>query len=269
MRRTAFALAFVFLAMPALTFRAQDATPAGPTVPVATHSQADCTGFIADPMVPHDIFVVGGGDDDFHSLVRQFVQGESIFIGSQGKGETISVGAIYIVVRPADELFRTMHYADERSSVAKLGKPYEDVGRVQVTHVNPEGPVARVVFSCQGIQPGDTLIPFQPRAIPDYTVSKPLDHFAPLDSNKPHGKIAATLNNFGFFGNQNVVYLSLGEKDGARPGERFRIYKNLPYHTPPETVGEAVVMSVQSKSCVAMVVDSYREISSGDGVEAE
>ncbi len=269
MRRTAFALAFVFLAMPAMTFRAQDSAPAGPTVPVASRSQADCTGFIADPMVPRDLFVTGGGDDDFHSLVRQFVEGESIFIGTQGKGETISVGSEYIVVRPADELFRTMRYTGERSSVAKLGKPYEDVARVRVTHVDPEGPVAKVVFSCQGIQTGDTLIPFQPRAIPDYTLSGPLDHFAPLDNNKPHGIVAATLNNFGFFGNQNVVYLSLGEKDGAKPGERFRIYKVFPYHTPPETVGEAVVMSVQSKSCVAMVVASYREISSGDGVEAE
>jgi len=268
-RRTAFALAFVFLAMPAMTFRAQDAAPAGPTIPVATRSQADCTGFIADPMVPHDIFVVGGEDDDSHSKVSQFVQGESIYIGSEGKESSISVGSEYIVVRPADDLFRTMHYSGERGAVASMGKPYEDVARVRVTHVNPQGPVAKVIFSCQGIQTGDTLIPFQPRAIPDYAVNKPLDHFAPIDTSKPHGKIAATMNNFGFFGNQNVVYLSLGEKDGARPGERFRIYKVLTEHTMPETIGEAVVLSVQAKSCVAMVVDSYREISAGDSVEAE
>ncbi len=269
MRRTAFALAFVFLAVPASNFRAQDAATAGPTIPVATRSQSDCTGFIADPMVPHDIYVIGGGDDDFHSLVRQFVEGESIFIGTAEKGGNISVGSEYIVVRPADELFRTMRYTGERGTVARLGKPYEDVARVRVTHVNPDGPVAKVIFSCQGIQPGDTLIPFQPRAIADYTISKPLDHFAPLDNNKPHGTIAATLNNFGFIGNQNVVYLSLGEKDGAHPGERFRIYKTFGEHSQPETIGEAVVMSVQAKSCVAMVVASYREISSGDSVEAE
>jgi hypothetical protein len=62
------------------------------------------------------------------------------------------------------------------------------------------------------------------------------------------------------------------------PGQRFRIYKVLPAHatgaltsesTPPETIGEAVILSVQSKSSVAMVVASYREISAGDYVEAE
>ncbi len=269
MRRTAFALALVFLAMPAITFRAQDAAPAGPTKPVATRSQADCAGFIADPVIPHDIFVIGGGDDDFHSRVRQFVEDESIYIGTEGKGGSVSVGSEYRVVRPADELFRTMRYTGERGAVGSQGKPYEDVAIVRVTHVNPQGPVAKVIFSCQGIQTGDTLVPFQPRAIPDYTVSKPLDHFAPIDTSKPHGRIVATMNNFGFLGDQNVIYLSLGEKDGARPGERFRIYKVLAEHTMPETIGEAVVLSVQAKSCVAMVVGSYREISSGDSVEAE
>jgi hypothetical protein len=34
-------------------------------------------------------------------------------------------------------------------------------------------------------------------------------------------------------------------------------------------VGEVVVLSVQEKSCAAMVVSSYREISAGDYVEEE
>jgi hypothetical protein len=71
--------------------------------------------------------------------------------------------------------------------------------------------------------------------------------------------------------------LNLGDKE-AQPGKRFRIYKVLSpgtagvfthKPTPPETIGEAVVLSVQSKSSVAMVVSSYREIAAGDYVEAE
>jgi len=147
-----------------------------------------------------------------------------------------------------------------------------------VTHVNPDATVAMITYSCAAIVPGDILVPFQPRAIPEYTVSKPLDHFAPLDNNKQHGRITATRNNFGYFGDETVVYLNLGENEGAKTGERFRIFKTLPPHstgfltsqrTPAETVGEAVVLSVQSKSCVALVVSGYREISAGDRVEAE
>jgi hypothetical protein len=246
-------------------------------VPVATRSQADCTGFIASPAVPRDLFVVGGADDDFHSVARQFVQGESVFI-SQHKGADISVGAEYSVIRPANELFRTMRYQGERWNIRSVGTPYEDVAQVRVTHVNPEGVVAKITFSCGPIVPGDTLVPFQPRAIPEYTISKPLDHFAPLDSNKKHGRVVASHNNFGFLGQATVVYLDLGESEGTLPGQRFRIYKLLPPHptgplaserTPPETIGEAVVLSVQAKSCVAMVVSSYREVSAGDYVEKE
>ena len=277
MHRITFILAIVFLAVSAIIAQAQENGPASPSIPVAVRSQADCTGFIANPAVPRDVFVMGGADDDFHSVVRQFVAGESIFI-SQQKGGNIVVGAEYSVVRPAKELFITMHYQGEGWDIRRLGTPYEDVAKVRVTHLNPEGAVAKITFSCGSIVPGDTLMPFQPRAIPEYTVSHPLDHFAPLDSNKQHGRIAASRNNFGYFGHDTVVYLNLGEKEGARPGQRFRIYKVISprtigfltgQRTPPETVGEAVVLSVQSKSCVAMVVSSYREVSAGDYVEAE
>lgn len=278
MRRIAITFVVVFLAVSAVAVRAQEAEPATAlTIPAASRSQADCTGFIAESSVPRDLYVVGGADDDFHSVVRQFVQGESVFI-SQRNGGDITVGAEYNVVRPAKELFSTMRYQGEGWDLRKLGKPYEDVAHIRVTHVNAEGAVAEVLFSCEAIVPGDALIAFQPRAIPDYAVTKPLDHFLPLDKNKKEGRITASHNNFGFLGQDNVVYINLGDQDGAKPGQRFKIYKLLPPHstgfltshrTPPETIGEAIVLSVRAKSSVAIVVSSYREVSSGDYVEAE
>jgi hypothetical protein len=267
----------VFLIVSAATAKAQETQPTSPmSIPAASYSQAYCAGFIAETSVPRDLFVLGGGDDDFHSVVRQFVKGESIFI-SQRNGGDIAVGAEYSVVRPAKDLFETMHYQGEGWDIRKLGKPYADVAQVKVTHVTPQGVVAKITFSCEAVVPGDTLVPFQPRPIPEYTVSKPLDHFAPLDQSKTHGRITASRNNFGFLGGGTVVYLNLGDKE-AQPGKRFRIYKVLPPETtgaltrkpvPPETIGEAVVLSAGSKSSVAMVVSSYREVAAGDYVEEE
>ena len=278
MRRITLALSVVFLFVSALAGQGQETRPASPvSIPAASITQAECTGFIAETPVPRDLFVVGGGDDDFHSVVRQFVKGESVFI-SPRNGGNIKMDAEYNVVRPAKELFQTMRYQGQEWDMRKLGKPYEDIGKVKVTHVNPQGAVAKVTFSCGPILPGDVLVPFQPRPIPEYTVSQPLDHFLPLDKNKTNGRITASHNNSGFLGAQTVVYLNLGERDGTAVGRRFRIYKVLPpettgfmtkQQTPPETIGEAVVLSVQSKSCVAMVVSSYREISAGDYVEEE
>ena len=267
----------VFLALSAVLAQAQETGVATPApVPVATRSQADCTGFISKPSVSRDIFVLGGADDDFHSVVRQFVEGDSVFLAK--KGGDIAVGTQYRVIRPANELFSTMRYSGERWDINKLGKPYEDVAEIKVTHVNPEAAVALVTFTCGAISPGDVVIPFQPRPVPEYTVSAPLDHFAPLSASKKQGRITASRNNYGFLGDQTVVYLNLGESDGAKPGQRYRIYKVPSPHstgflswqkTPPETIGEAVVISVHPSSAEAMVVSSYREISSGDYVEPE
>ncbi len=278
MRRITLSLAIVFLAASALTMQGQERGPVSPvSTPAAVRSQADCTGFIAEAPVPRDLFVQGGADDDFRSAVRQFVAGESIFISKNSPGE-ISQGTEYSVVRPAQELFRTTHYQGQGEDIRRLGEPYEDVAQVKVTHVLPDGVVAKVTLSCGPIVPGDILLPYQPRPIPEYTITPPLDHFIPLDQNKPHGVIVASHNNLGHFGRETAVYVSLGEKDGTTPGKRLRIYKvstsapvgsSSKQRTPPETVGEAVVLTVQGKTCVAMVVSSYREISAGDHVEME
>lgn len=299
MHRSSYVLAVVSLALSAITVQAQEAGAVSSSIPVANRSQADCSGFISETAVPRNLVVVGGGDDSFRSAVRQWVEGDTVFIG-QRKGADVAAGSEYSVVRPADDLFRTMHYSGEREALRKSGRTYENVGRVKVIPLNPElmvgevtsitgdvrfrhtepaSVVAKVTFSCGSIVPGDLLIPFRPSAIPEYTVSKPLDPFVPLDSNKQHGRITATHNNSGFVGGETIVYLNLGEKDGAKPGQRFRIYKRPPSSPkgaifvtptePPETVGEAVVISVQPKSCAAMVVSSYRAIAAGDYVEAE
>ena len=278
MRRIVLTLAVVFLALSSVPAWAQETETATlQRVPAASRSQAECSGFIAEVPQPSDLFVAGGADDDFRSKVRQFVEGESVFL-SQPKGEAVTMGAVYRVIRPATELFTTMHYSDEGSEIRKTGKPYQDIARVQVTHLTPQGAVARVAFSCAPILPGDSLIPYQPRPIPDYVVTKPLDPFTPLDSNKQHGRIIASHNNLGNFGDGTVIYVNLGERGGLVSGRRLRIYKNLPpvsigygtkQQTPYETVGEAVVLSLESGTCVAMVVSSYRDIDAGDYVEVE
>ena len=278
MRRIFFALAVVFLGASAIVLFAQvtQTTSLAP-IPAATRSQADCTGFIASPPLPNDLSVIGGEDDDTHTVARQFVPGKSVFLSNHSK-EDVAVGAEYSVVRPAGEIFHTQRYSGQGTALGKLGKPYEDLGRVKVTHVNSAGIVAKVTFACVPILPGDLLMPFQPRPIPEYTPTKPLDHFAPLDTDKPQGRVVGARNNFGFIGKYNIVYLDLGQNAGITAGQRFRIFKLLPPHTtgflqsqrtPPEILGEAVVLSVQAKSCVAIVIASYREIAAGDGVQLE
>lgn len=280
MRRICFALVAVFLGVLATVPFAQETETPSPSAmvrPAATRSQADCTGFIASQPLPSDLFVVGGEDDDMHSIVREFIPGKSVFLSNRSH-DNVTVGAEYFVVRPAKDIFHTQRYSGQGMAISKLGYAYDDIGQVKVTHVSPQGIVAQVSFGCLPVGPGDILMPFQVRPIPEYTVTRPLDHFAPLETGKPQGRIVAARGNFGFLQQNNIVYLDMGENDGVKPGVRFRIFKRLPPHatgllqseaTPSEILGEAIVLSVQPKSSVAIIIASYREISSGDGVQME
>ncbi len=281
MRRLAIAFCAILAAVCAVPAHAQTTDSVSPSNPAAVPSQADCSGFYSEASLGNELSVVGGEDDDFQSAVRQFVQGESIYIVSSHKRPEAVEADEYIVLRPATELFQTSHYEGQEKEMRQLGLLYQDIAKVQVTHRTAHGAVAKIVFSCEAVVPGDILVPFQPRGIPTYTVNKPLDAFAPLDKHKVHGRISASHNNTGYFGRETIVYIDFGEAQGTLPGRRLRIYKLTSSDTKeakdlksgqesiPETVGEAIVLSVATKSSVAIIVSSSREIDAGDYVELE
>jgi hypothetical protein len=226
--------------------------------------------------VPADITVLDGADNDLESYLRQFAVGESLYLYSR-RNARFSVGEQFSLVRPAKALFRTTRYNGEHWVLRGLGKPYEDAGRVQVTHVTPEGAVAEVSFACGPIYPGDIAVPYQPRTIPEYVPAK-LDRFV-LPNGKIQGSIVAARNNFASLGDGEIIYLNFGEKNGARVGQLYRVFYSLPCPgpwtvichppIPRETVAEIVVLSTQEKSAVGIIVNSTRDVSVGYGVELE
>lgn len=266
-----FSVAVACLVFPAaIALGQQDATP----IPAATPSQAECTGFIAKSPFSADITVSNGADNDLEMKTRQYAVGETVYLRRRDKS-SFSVGDQFSVVRVAKDTFRTVRYSGEHWSIHALGKPYEDVGRVTVTHVTPEGAVAEVNFTCSPVSKGDIAIPYQARPIPTY-VPRELDRFALPNGNKA-GVIVAARNNSASLMTGDIVYLNLGQKDGAQVGQRYRVYyiehrATLTLSSPPiprETVGEVIVLSSQEKSCVAIIVNSKRHIDIGDGVELE
>jgi len=265
LRTRTLSVAAVWLILPVALAQGQQTTS---PLPAATPSQADCTGFITATNVPTNIIVRDGPDNDLESPLRQFTLGDSVYLYSRGNAQ-FSLGEQFSLVRPAKELFRTTRYSGEHWSIRGLGKPYEDAGRVQVTHVTPQGAIAEVIFSCGPIYPGDIAVPYQPRPIPEYVPAK-LDRFA-LRESKTHGAIVAARNNFASLANGDIIYLNFGEKDGARVGQLYRVYysNNAKTPEPRETVGEAVVLSTQERSAVAIIVNCTRDINVGYGVELE
>jgi hypothetical protein len=258
-------VAAAWLILPVVLAQGQQTTS---PIPAATPSQADCTGFITASNVPTNIIARNGADNDLGLPLHQFTLGDSVYLYSRGNPQ-FSVGEQFSLVRPAKELFRTTRYSGEHWSIRGLGKPYEDAGRVQVTQVTPQGAIAEVIFSCGPIYPGDIAVPYQPRPVPEYVPAK-LDRFA-LHEGKIHGAIVAARNNFASLADGDIVYFNFGENNGARVGQLYRVYysTNAKPPEPRETIGEAVVLSTQERSAVAIIVNCARDINVGYEVELE
>jgi hypothetical protein len=261
-------------------------TPAA-LVPAASPSQIECSGFIAGSSVSTGFHVSDGADNDFRQPFRQFTTGNFVFL--RGEGGNPTVGKEYRLVRrstgailggDALPLFgRATWYPGQERAIHSLGHAYEDVGRVKVTTLTPEGAVAEVTFGCTSVAPGDVAVPFTARPIPTYDVSHSFDRFAQTSEGRRGGTIVAGTGNDGALGNGSTAFVDLGEGEGARPGKRYRIIHRdretivagprLSRATPTETIGELVILFTQERSSVATVVSCVREVSLGDGIAAE
>jgi len=263
--------------------------------PAATRVDIECSGFITTDRIARTVRVTSGADDDFFQPLRQFIPGDFVYLQGRGK-EDLRVGVEYEILRQEERSELTIAWSPgqiekqieppiswypwQRWSVRQLGHRYLDSGRVKVVAATtPHDAVAQVEFACGPINTGDLAVPYQVRPIPDYTFGMPFDRF-PQPTNQGKGRIVAGARAAAYVGQGDIAYLNLGEQDGARAGQRYRIYATLRRRllptledlrlyprTPSEAVGELVVLSTQKKSSVAMVIRSIREISVGDSVE--
>lgn len=271
-------LSGVLLLLAAIQGFAQEPEAAAPaSVPAATPSEMNCSGFISGTRVAKDLYVFDGADNDFRAERRVFSEGDYVYLRSRG-GAAPSVGSEFSIVRSAYEVMRIHWYFMQGLLLDAMGSAYEDVGRVKVVTVTPQGAIAQVTLACSGVSPGDLAIPYQPRTAPQYTPRAALERFAP-SNNKLWGIIAAGVGNTPYLGVGSMAYINLGQEHGVSPGQRFRIFpffhdvnnamlRRLP-EAPRETIGEMVILSVQKWSSVGMVVQSRREIAIRDGVELE
>lgn len=293
-RSIGLALALIFLAGAA---RAAESTPAQTRpVPAATFSQFECTGFISSSWLPPDIYVYNGADNDLYEVLHTFTAGDYVYLRRTNR-QSFRVGEAYSAVRPEngyllDYKWRpgkiekqilppSSFFRFQRLGIQKLGYPYESAGLVKVVKVTPQGAIAKVVFTCNGIHPEDILVPYDPHPIPEYVPTAHLGRFT-LPNGKLTGIIIADSHASPYLAKGSIAFLNIGQKQGVLPGQKFRVYaifrdnvtKGLEGvipspETPRETVGELVILHVQEKSATGIVVNSSREIAIGDGVELE
>lgn len=255
-------------------------------------SSVYCSGIVTDEAVPNDTYILSG--EQSNNKIA-FAQGDLVFI-NKGSKQGAHVGDEFLVQRPVKERLEHNWFKWQSQLHRAMGQQYADLGRLRVVQVAEDVSTAEVVFSCEYMQRGDTVLPLVPRPAPPFKSEKNFDRFAPV-SAKPVGMVVTTKNFGQLAGDNSIVYVNLGSTQGVKTGDYIRVFRyqgsrtETAYQTtgmayklygfgsapvrytwdglPREALGEGIVLRVSPNAATVMLTLSLRDIYVGDYVEVE
>ena len=275
---------------------------APPMIVQPDYSTVNCSGFFTDQKVPSEVQLISGEQSNYKIT---FTRGDSVYI-NRGQDKGVRVGDRFFVVRPdankvgvhVDWLTTNdvQWFKWQEKLLKAMGTAYMDAGQVRVVNVQPKVSIAQVNFSCNYMQRGDVLVPYQDRQIPPFKAPEAFDHFAPV-SGKPVAMVVSGKQFAILDGTNDVIYVNLGTSQGVKVGDYFRIFRyqgtehETAYQTkraafdiygygsapakyqwdnvPREVIGEGVVVRAAPNSSSVLITFSLHQIYAGDYVEVE
>jgi hypothetical protein len=191
-------------------------TASFPTERVQTPTYADmyCAGFISKQMLPDANWIMGGLQTP---TTTKFTRGDMVYL--QGTG--YSIGAQYEIVRALRDINEYEVFPGQRKLLKETGQPYEEVGRIRIIDTRSKAAIAQIEYACDGINPGDTAIPFAEKQIVPFHAPVHFDRFLPA-SSKVSGRIVMGKDFDTQLGTGQKVYLNVGAAQGVKVGDFFR-----------------------------------------------
>jgi hypothetical protein len=270
---------------------AQNVAPA-PPIPQIDYSTVNCSGFVTDQKVPDEMRLVSGEQSNYKIT---FARGDYVHI-NRGQDKGVRVGDRFSVVRPDKDPTDVPWFKWQEKLFKAMGMLYADLGQIRVVSVQPKVSIAQVSFSCDFMQRGDVLVPYQDRPAPPYKDAAGFDHFAPV-SGKPVAMVVAGKDYSQIFGKLSPIYVNLGTSQGVKVGDYFRIFRyqgsmaeTVPQEKgyqytmygfgsaptryewndlPREILGEGIVINVSRNSSTMVITFNSIEVYAGDYVEIE
>ena len=187
-----------------------------PTERVQTPTYADlyCAGFISKQTLPDANYVAGGLQTP---TTTKFTRGDIIYL--QGTG--YSAGAEYEVVRALRDVNEYEMFPGQKKLLKETGQPYEEVGRIKVVDTRSRTAIAQIEYACDGINPGDTAIPFAEKQAVSFHTPVRFDRFLP-PGNRLTGRIVMGKDFDSQLGTGHKLYINLGANQGVKIGDFFR-----------------------------------------------
>jgi hypothetical protein len=191
-----------------------------PTMRVQTPTYADlyCAGFISKQILPDANFVAGGLQTP---TTTKFTRGDMIYL----EGTGYSAGAEYEIVRALRDVNEYEMYPGEAKLLKETGQPYEEVGRVKIVDTRDKTAIGQIEYACDGVNPGDTAIPFAEKQTIAFHEQIRFDRFLPA-SSKLSGRIVMGKDFDSELGTGQKVYINLGANQGVKIGDYFRAVRS-------------------------------------------
>jgi len=190
----------------------------GQRIQTPTYSDLYCAGFISKHILPDANFVAGGLQTP---STTKFVRGDMVYL--QGTGYVL--GAEYEIVRELRDLNEYELFPGQAKVLKETGQPYEEVGHVKVVDTRSRDAIAQIDYSCDGINPGDTAIPFAEKQLVNFHSPIRFDRFLPA-TNKTSGRIVMGKDFDSELGTGHKVYINLGSNQGVKIGDYYRAVRS-------------------------------------------
>jgi hypothetical protein len=183
-----------------------------------TYSDLYCSGFISKQLLPDANYVAGGLQTP---TTTKFIRGDVVYL----RGTGYSAGAEYEIVRALRDINEYEMFPGQAKVLKQTGQPYEEVGRVKVIDTRSRTAIAQIEYACDGINPGDTAIPFAEKQLINFHSPIRFDRFLPA-SSKVSGRIVMAKDFDAELGTGHKVYLNIGANQGVKIGDFFRAVRS-------------------------------------------
>jgi hypothetical protein len=251
-----------------------------------------CSNFVTTDRTGGDSRLISGEQSNSKLI---FSSRDYVYI-NKGSKQGVNLGDRYSVYRPETDPLEVQWFKWQNKLMKAMGTLYKDTGQLRVVNVQENVSTAEVTLSCDYLQRGDLVRPWQERPSPPYKPAAKFDRFAPV-SGKSVGMVVVGKEFAQTYGRLSTVYINLGTSQGVNVGDYMRVFRyqgskaeTLTYFTdyqdkmygfgstpvnykwndlPREILGEGIVLNVGPNSSTVLITFSRIEIFAGDYAELE
>jgi hypothetical protein len=231
--------------------------PISGPLPIGVEADVYCSGYLGD----RDEAFVGrivNAEKEFNQSI--FMAGDLLYLDI-GTEAGVQAGMDFTIVRP-DRLVNRWNSVSQT-----VGRIYMTPGRVHVLCAQEKSSIAEIVYSCNEVEIGDYVAPFEPIPVPLVRRTRP-QGICDTPNGKATGHVVDTRDAITPVGTGTVVFLDLGEQDGLNPGDFLTVFRPTTRAAGNRTVlGEAAILTTRDRTSVAIITSMIDNMGVGDAVE--